>query len=201
VAAPGAVTTGATAPLPADSAIARSATVPTGTVLRFTAARTQCTNTLRVGDRLTAPLADPVRGGNGVELAAGASGVFEVMESRTAQSANDETSLVLRLVAVQHGGRSYPVNATTLAAAVSRVRSASKGEDARKVAGGAVAGAIAGRLLGRGARSTIIGAAAGAAAGTAAAAATGNFDSCLPEGGALTVRLEAPLTVFAPMTP
>lgn len=184
-----------------DSAVARTATVPAGTTLRFTASRTQCTNTLRTGDRITAPLAEPVRAGTDLDLPAGATGVFEVAEARTAQSANDQTTLALRLVAVQHGGRSYPVNATTLSAAITRVRSASKQEDLRKVAGGAVAGAIAGRLLGRSARSTIVGAAAGAAAGTAAAAATGNADSCLQEGGTLSVRLEAPLTLFAPAVP
>ncbi|MBU6366128.1 MAG: hypothetical protein KJT01_07950, partial [Gemmatimonadetes bacterium] len=184
-----------------DSAVARTATVAAGTTLRFTASRTQCTNTLRTGDRITAPLAEPVRTGTDFDLPAGATGVFEVVEARTAQSANDQTTLVLRLVAVQHGGRSYPVNATTLAAPITRVRSASKQEDLRKVAGGAVAGAIAGRLLGRSARSTIVGAAAGAAAGTAAAAATGNADSCLQEGGTLSIRLEAPLTLYALVVP
>jgi hypothetical protein len=169
-----------------------------GTALRFTAARQQCTNTLRTGDRLTAALATAVPVGNGIALPAGATGVFEVTEARTATSSGDSTALQLRLVAVQTGGKSFAINATTQEAAIVRVRSASKGEDLRKVAGGALAGAIAGRLLGKGTRSTVVGAAAGAAAGTAAAAATGNFDSCLQEGGTVTVRLEAPLTVFAP---
>ncbi len=184
-----------------DSAIPLSATLPAGTALRFTAARQQCTNTLRTGDRLTAALAAAVPAGNGVTLPAGATGVFEVVEARTATSSGDSTALQLRLVAVQQGGKTYAVNATTQDAAIVRVRSASKGEDLRKVAGGALAGAIAGKLLGKSTRSTVVGAAAGAAAGTAAAAATGNFDSCLQEGGTLTVRLEAPLTVFAPAVP
>jgi hypothetical protein len=181
-----------------DSAIPLSATLPAGTTLRFTAARQQCTNTLRIGDRLTAALAAAVPAGNGITLPAGATGVFEVLEARTATSSGDSTALQLRLVAVQQGGKTYAVNATTQDAAIVRVRSASKGEDLRKVAGGALAGAIAGKLLGKSTRSTVVGAAAGAAAGTAAAAATGNFDSCLQEGGTITVRLEAPLTVFAP---
>jgi hypothetical protein len=172
--------------------------LPVGTTLRFTAARQQCTNTLRTGDRLTAALAAAVPAGSGIALPAGAAGVFEVVEARTATSSGDSTALQLRLVAVQHGGKSYAVNATTQEAAIIRVRSASRGEDLRKVAGGALAGAIAGKLRGKSTRSTVVGAAAGAAAGTAAAAATGNFDSCLQEGGAIVVRLEAPLTVFAP---
>ena len=181
-----------------DSALPLSATLPVGTTLRFTAARQQCTNTLRTGDRLTAALAAAVPAGNGIALPAGATGVFEVVEARTATSSGDSTALQLRLVALQTGGKSFAVNATTQEAAIVRVRSASKGEDLRKVAGGALAGAIAGRLLGKSTRSTVVGAAAGAAAGTAAAAATGNFDSCLQEGGTIAVRLEAPLTVFAP---
>jgi uncharacterized protein YcfJ len=104
-------------------------------------------------------------------------------------------------VSVQFGGTTYPVESTVQTASTERIRSATKGTDARKVAGGAIIGAIAGQVLGKNTRGTVIGAAAGAAAGTAAAAATANFDTCLNRGASVTVVLDAPVTVRPVPTP
>ena len=87
-----------------------------------------------------------------------------------------------------------PVESTLQTASTTRVRGASKGTDAKKVAGGAIIGAIAGQILGKDTKGTVIGAAAGAAAGTAAAAATADFETCLNGGGSVVVRLDAPAT-------
>ncbi len=182
------------APAPA-AAVPVTGTVAAGTSMTFAATRRVCSNTAPVGETFTAELSDAVNATNGISIPAGATGTFEVTESKTAQSSKDDTYLRVRLVSVTYGGRTYPVEATVQTASTERVRSATKGTDAKKVAGGAILGAIAGQVIGKGTKGTVIGAAAGAAAGTAAAAATANFDTCLNSGGAVTVTLDGPITV------
>ncbi len=187
-------------PIPSTSttptpAAAKTGVIDAGTSLQFAANAKVCSNTTTVGEKFTAQLSQAVTGSNGVVIPAGATGTFEVTESKTAKNSNDATVLKVRLVSVTFGGESYPVESTLQTASTDRVRSASKGTDAKKVAGGAVIGAIAGQIIGKNTKGTVIGAAAGAAAGTAAAAATADFDTCLNSGGSITVMLDAPVTV------
>lgn len=181
------------APAPAAKPI--TGTVAAGTTLRFTSNAKVCSNGTAVGDKFTATLTDAVDASNGVKIPDGATGTFEVTESKTAQNSKDVTTLKVKLVSVTYNGNSYPVESTVQTASTERVRSASKGTDAKKVAGGAIIGAIAGQVIGKNTKGTVIGAAAGAAAGTAAAAATANYDTCLGDGGAIAVVLDAPVTV------
>jgi len=175
--------------------------VAAGSTLSFANNQKICTNTTQVGERFTADLSETVSGSNSLSIPAGATGTFEVTQAKTAQNSNDNTLLTVRLVSVQYGGRTYPIESTVQSASTDRVRSASKGTDAKKVAGGAVIGAIAGQILGKNTKGTIIGAAAGAAAGTAAAAATANYDTCLNTGAGVTVRLDGPVTIRAANAP
>ncbi len=185
------------APTPAPAPVPVTGTLAAGTTLSFASNQKVCSNTSAVGDKFTADLTESVTASSGLSVPAGASGTFEVVAAKTAQNQNDNTLLTVRLVAVQYGGRSYPVESTVQSAGTDRVRSASKGTDAKKVASGAVIGAIAGQILGKNTKGTVIGAAAGAAAGTAAAAATANYDTCLNNGAVVTVRLDAPATIRA----
>jgi hypothetical protein len=169
--------------------------------MRFAANSKVCSNTAAVGDTFTASLSESVGATNGVSIPEGATGSFEVVESKTASNSNDNTVLRVKLVSVSFAGRTYPVEATVQTASTERVRSASKGTDAKKVAGGAILGAIAGQVIGKNTKGTVIGAAAGAAAGTAAAAATANFDTCLNSGSGITVTLDGPITVRPAATP
>jgi len=182
------------APTPAP-AEAVSGTVAAGTALRVASNSKVCSNTTAVGEKFTAALTEPVSASNGVSIPEGATATFEVTEAKTAKNSNDQTYLRVRMVSVQFGGRTYPVEATVQTATTERVRSASKGTDAKKVAGGAILGAIAGQVIGKNTKGTVVGAAAGAAAGTAAAAATADFDTCIGSGGAISVTLDAPVTV------
>jgi hypothetical protein len=50
-------------------------------------------------------------------------------------------------------------------------------------------------VLGRSTKATVIGGAAGAAAGAGVAAGTANYEGCVPDGGNITVTLNAPLQV------
>ena len=169
--------------------------------MRFAASSKLCSNTARGGDRFTTELAAPVQASNGFEIPAGATGNFEVVESRTAANSNDSTTLTVRLISVAFNGRTYPVDATVQSAATERVRSASKSTDAKKVAGGAIIGGIVGQVIGKNTKGTVIGAAAGAAAGTAAAAKTADYDTCLQSGATITVRLDAPAIIRPAPTP
>lgn len=189
------------APAPAPAAAPVTGTVAAGTSLTFASNSKVCSNTKQVGDKFTATLSETVNGSNGIDIPSGATGTFEVTGAKTAKNSKDESSLTVKLLSVTFGGRTYPVEAVTQTASTSRVRSATKGDDAKKVAGGAIIGAIAGQVIGKNTKGTVIGAAAGAAAGTAAAAATGNYDTCLNDGGSMTVRLDSPITIRAAATP
>lgn len=189
------------APAPVPAPVPTTGVVAAGSTLSFANNQKICTNTTQVGEKFTADLTESVSGSNGMVIPAGATGTFEVTQAKTAQNSNDNTLMTVRLVSVQYAGRTYPVEATVQAASTDRVRSASKGTDAKKVAGGAVIGAIAGQILGKNTKGTVIGAAAGAAAGTAAAAATANYDTCLNTGAGVTVRLDSPVTIRAASAP
>lgn len=180
------------APKPAEAA---TGTVAAGTTLAFTSNSKVCTNTNNAGDKFTADLAASVPASNGVSIPAGATGTFEITEEKTAKNSNDQTYLRVRLISVQYGGRTYPVESTVQTASTTRVRGASTATDAKKVAGGAIIGAIAGQIIGKDTKGTVIGAAAGAAAGTAAAAATADFETCLNGGSSVVVKLDAPATI------
>jgi hypothetical protein len=182
------------APTPAPAG-PTSGTIAAGTALRFAANNKVCSNTNAVGDKFTATLASSVEGSNGISIPEGATGTFEVTEAKTAKNANDKTSMSVKLLSITFNGRTYPVDATVTTASTTRVRSATTGDDAKKVIGGAVIGAIAGQVIGKDTKGTVIGAAAGAAAGTAAAAATGNYDTCLNSGAAIAVRLDEAATI------
>ena len=184
------------APTPAPAAaVPVSGTVAAGTRLAFANGAKVCINTVAVGDTFTAELSSPVSATNGISIPAGATGTFEVTEAKSAQHSTDNTTLAVRLVSVQFGGRTYPVQSTIETASTERVRSASKGTDTKKVVGGAIIGAIAGQVIGKNTKGTVIGAAAGAAAGSAAAAATANYDTCINGGATIAAVLDAPVTV------
>ncbi|QJR35855.1 hypothetical protein HKW67_10200 [Gemmatimonas groenlandica] len=172
-----------------------------GTSFRFATNNKVCSNTVTVGEKFTASLEQSVTATNGVVIPEGATGTFEVTEAKTAKNSSDQTSLTVRLVSVTYGGRTYPLEATVQSASAERVRSATKGTDAKKVAGGAIIGAIAGQIIGKNTKGTVIGAAAGAAAGTAAAAATANYDTCINAGAGISATLDAPVTVRPNATP
>lgn len=163
--------------------------IPSGTSLALTSNSKVCTNTHKVGDRFTATVSDAVTGANGAQVPAGATATVEVTKVDRSENVRDQIQMGFRVVALNFGGRSYAVDATTESADVSRVRNQPAGKDRQKVIGGAVVGAIAGQILGKDTKGTIIGAATGAAAGAATAAATANYEGCLNDGARLAIRL------------
>ena len=171
--------------------------IASGSTLTLASSGKVCTNTNKVGDRFTATLSEPVTGSNGAVIPAGATAVIEVTKLKRSENTNDEIEMGFAVRSIAFGGNTYNVDADVTSATVDRVRSSTKGNDAKKVVGGAVLGAVIGQVIGKDTKGTVIGAATGAAAGTAAAAATANYDGCVNDGGRIVVKLTSPLTIKA----
>lgn len=168
-----------------------------GTILNLASTEKVCTNTHHVGDRFVATVSNDVAGVNGASIPAGSKVVIEVTKLKRSENTNDRIEIGLRVVSIAIGDKTYTPDADIVSAEVDRVRASTKGNDAKKVLGGAVAGAILGQVIGKDRKGTIIGAAAGAAAGGAAAAATANYEGCVNNGGQISVKLNAAMTVAA----
>lgn len=175
---------------PAGSA-RRVGTIAAGSTLNLASGSKICTNTSRVGQRFNATLTQAVSGSNGAVIPQGATATVEVTELKRSENVNDNVVMGFRVVSVSFGGRTYPVNATTSYAQVTKVRNQPRSKDVQKVVGGAAIGAIAGQILGKSTKATVIGAAAGGAAGAATAAATANFEGCVNSGGRITATLNS----------
>jgi len=171
--------------------------IAAGTTLNLSSGSKVCTNTNKVGDRFTATLNEAVTGSNGAVIPAGATAVIEVTKLKKSENANDTIEMGFAVRSISFGGNTYNVDADVTSAAVDRVRSSTKGNDAKKVVGGAVIGAVIGQVIGKDTKGTVIGAATGAAAGAGAAAATADYNGCVNNGGRITVKLTSPLTVKA----
>ena len=181
----------APAPTPAPA----TGVIASGTTLSLTSATKVCTNTNKVGDRFNATLTSEVTGSNGVSLPAGSTVSIELTELKRSVDSKDNIVMGFRVVSITANGRTYTPEAEVVSASIDRVRSQTRSDDAKKVAGGAAAGAIIGQVLGRNTKGTLIGAAVGAAAGAAAASSTSDYEGCVNAGAPVTVRLSGPLTV------
>lgn len=171
-------------------------TIPSGATLTTASSSKVCTNTNKVGDRVTATLNSAVEG-NGATIPAGATVNLTVTELKRSENANDAIVIGFAVNSVTFGGTTYPIEATVESAAVDRIKDQPQSKDVQKVAIGAAAGAIAGKILGKSTKATVIGGAAGAAAGAAAASATANYQGCIPSGGNIVIKLTAPASVRA----
>jgi hypothetical protein len=169
--------------------------IASGTTLTLASASKVCTNTNKVGDRFTATTSEAVTGSNGATIPAGATVVLEVTKLKRSENANDNIEMGFAVRSIQFGGATYNVDADVTTASVDRVRNSTKGNDAKKVVGGAVIGAVLGQVIGKDTKGTVIGAASGAAAGTAAAAATANYEGCVNDGGKIVITLTSPLQI------
>jgi hypothetical protein len=180
-----------TAPTPAPT----TGVIGTGTALNVRANNEICTNTHKVGDKLTATVNEAVTGSNGVSIPAGAVVTLTITKLNRSENVNDPIEMEFSVDAVDIKGKSYALAANVSGMDVQRVRNQPKSNDVKKVLGGAAVGAIAGQVLGKNTKSTVIGAAAGAAAGAGVAAATANYEGCVRAGNNFVVTLNSPLTL------
>jgi hypothetical protein len=170
-------------------------TIASGSTLNLASNSRVCTNTNKVGDRVTATLKQAVTGSNGAVIPAGATANLEITQLKRSENVNDKIQMGFRITSVSFGGHTYPVAGTIASAQVDRVKNQPSSKDAQKVATGAAVGAVVGQIIGHNTKSTVIGGAVGAAAGAGAAAATSNYEGCVPDGGSIVVTLNSPLQV------
>ena len=169
--------------------------IAAGTSLSLTPSATVCTNTNKVGDKITATTQNAVTGSNGAAIPAGSTVTLTVTNLKRSENANDQIIMEFAVNSVTFGGKTYPLDATVQSANITRVRNQPKSKDAQKVAIGAGIGAIAGQILGKNTKSTVIGGAVGAAAGAATAAATANYEGCIQNTSTMVVKLNSPAQV------
>jgi hypothetical protein len=176
----------------------RVATIGAGTTISLRSGERVCTNTHKPGDRFTATVNSAVQGSNGAVIPAGATAVVVVTSVERSENVNDPARLGLLVQSVRFEGKTYPIDATITSVDTEQgARESTRGDDAKKVIGGAVVGAVLGQILGKDTKSTVIGAATGAAAGTAIAMGTGDYAGCVRDGGNITVRLNSPARIQA----
>jgi hypothetical protein len=175
----------------------RVASIGAGTTISLRSGARVCTNTHKPGDRFTATVTQAVQGSNGAVIPAGATAVVQVTSVERSENANDPARLGLLVQSVRFEGKTYPIDASITSVETETQRESTRGDDAKKVIGGAIAGAVIGQILGKDTKSTVIGAATGAAAGTAVAMGTGDYAGCVKDGGTITVRLNSPAQIQA----
>jgi len=171
-------------------------TLAAGTRVPLTASDTISTRTAKAGDPFTATVSQDVKDATGrVIIPAGATVSGKITAAEPAPNPNATGKIELSVTNVTVRGASYAIDASVVAQDTVMKGRGVTGADAAKVAGGAVAGALVGKLIGKKGKAAVIGGAAGAAAGAAAARASRDIDVVIPKGAAITIKLNAPLTV------
>jgi len=184
--------TPAPAPAPAPAAAAGLAA---GTSLSVTTDAEIRSNKNKVGDEITATVANDVKDGSGrVVIPAGSKVNLQVTAIKPSDSKSDTTgTLTLDVVGVEVGGTEKPVVATISGVRTKLEGSGTDANDVAKVAGGTAAGAIVGRVLGGSSKGAIIGGIIGGAVGTQRAIETKDRDVVLPAGTSVTLTLDQAL--------
>jgi hypothetical protein len=178
--------TPAPAPAPAPAGLAA------GTTLAVTTDAEVRSNKNKVGDEVTATVANDVKDASGkVVIPAGSKVTLQVTAIKPSDSKSDTTgTLTLKPVSVAIGGESQPFSAT-----ISGVRTKLEGRgtgtnEIAKVGAGTAAGAVIGRVLGGSSKGAVIGGIIGGAVGTQRAIETKDRDVVLPQGTSVTLTLE-----------
>jgi len=181
---------------PARAAAPTTGTIAAGAAIGVAATARVCTNTYKVGDKITATVSAVARGSNGVEVPTGATMTLRVTEAARGENGKESIRLAFAPVSGTIGDATYDVTGTASHGDLETVAAQTTGDQVKKVAVGAAIGAIAGKLLGRKNKDAVIGGVVGAAAGGAVAAGTTDWNGCLPQGGRVNVTLSQPLTLL-----
>jgi hypothetical protein len=174
---------------------AANSTVNAGYTVNARSNQKVCTNAIKVGDTFTATVYETVSGTGTASIPNGATVTLRVTQVSRGENVRDDAVLATDVQSITINGRTYTPDATVTYANVDQERASSKGNDAKKVIGGAIIGAVAGQVLGKDTKSTVTGAAAGAAAGTAAAVATANKNGCINSGARIQFRIDESMIV------
>ena len=179
----------ASAPAPAATPTARS--LAAGTTLTAATNAEIRSHKNKVGDTVTATIANDVKDRSGrVVIPAGSEVVLKVTAIKESENKSDTTgTLTLQPTSVVMNGQSYP-----LAASIEGVKTSLQGRgtnagDIAKPAAGAAVGAVVGRVLGGSSKGAIIGGVIGGAVGAQRAVETKDRDVVLPKGTSVTLSL------------
>jgi hypothetical protein len=172
--------------LPRNSAV----TIPAGTALTLSLTSAVASDTSRVEDAVSARLTQAVSVGGRDVLPAGSTVSGQVTSADASARVKGRAEVAFRFNTLTTGGQRYDIETV----AISRIASATKGEDATKIGIGAGAGAIIGGLVG-GKSGAAKGAVVGGGAGTGVVLATKGREIRLSPGEDVTTMLTAPLTV------
>jgi hypothetical protein len=168
----------------------REVTIPSGTTLSLSLTSAVASDTSKVEDAVSAELTQAVVVDGRDVLPAGSTVTGQVTSAEASGRVKGRAQVAFRFDTLTTGGTKYDVQT----AGLSRVASATKGEDATKIGIGAGAGAVVGGLLG-GKGGAAKGAAVGGGAGTGLVLATKGQEMRLAPGADVTTTLTAPLTV------
>ncbi len=164
--------------------------IPAGTRIRIQLSQTISTQGNQTGDPFSGTVASPIVVNGQTIVRAGAQASGTVTDVKRLGRFVGQAILAVRLDTVRAGGRTYPVQTST----VERFEKGKGKRTAIITGGGAGLGALIGGLAGGG-KGALIGGLLGGGGGAAGSAFTGNRDLVLPAESILTFRLENNVTV------
>jgi len=186
----------ASAPAPATPAPAASRSLAAGSTLTAATTAEIRSNKNKVGDEVTATIANDVKDNAGrVVVPAGSEVTLKVTAIKESENKSDKTgTLTLQPTSISINGQSYPVSAS-----IEKVNTELQGRktgagDVAKVGAGTAVGAVVGRVLGGSTKGAIIGGVLGGAVGAQRAVETKDRDVVLPQGTTITLSLQEKFT-------
>ncbi len=165
-------------------------TVPSGTPINVVLNEEVSSKTAKVGDKISASVADNVVVGGKTVIPKGAPATIHVTNAVPSGRLSTPAELDFKLHSVNVKGRTYLVSTDT----ASSKKNSHKKRNILAIGGGTAAGALIGGIAGGG-KGAAIGGAAGAGVGTAGAAATGKKDISYPAETKMVFTLQRSLII------
>jgi hypothetical protein len=167
-----------------------------GTMLTATTTAEIRSHKNKVGDTVTATVANDVKDNSGrVVIPAGSEVTLKVTAIKESENKRDKTgTLTVQPTSVSINGRSYPISASIEGVDTKLEGRGTNAGDIAKPAAGAAVGAVVGRVIGGSSKGAIIGGVIGGAVGAQRAVETKDRDVVLPQGTAVTLSLKEPFT-------
>jgi hypothetical protein len=171
-------------------------TLAAGTTLTATTTAEIRSHKNKVGDTVTATVANDVKDNSGrVVIPAGSEVTLKVTAIKESENKTDKTgTLTVQPTSVSINGRSYPIAASIEGVNTKLEGRGTNAGDIAKPAAGAAVGAVVGRVIGGSSKGAIIGGVIGGAVGAQRAVETKDRDVVLPQGTAVTLSLKEPFT-------
>jgi hypothetical protein len=179
----------ATTPAPAAAPVALS--LAAGTTLTAATNAEIRSHKNKIGDTVTATIANDVKDRSGrVVIPAGSEVVLKVTAIKESENKSDKTgTLTVQPTSVIMNGQSYPLTASIEGVTTELQGRGTNAGDVAKPAAGAAVGAVVGRVLGGSSKGAIIGGVIGGAVGAQRAVETKDRDVVLPKGTSVTLSL------------